>query len=230
MHVFFKYGMIKLVIIMINYLGYIASGLIVLAFLGYLLIVFMNRKRKITDGSAFDVTKDILSDYDHINIIENKSIFTVYNIKRRVIKLASKCYYGNSLSDVCVSLSEAGISAIDDYKNKFINFLRNLIPNLKLLYILPLIAIGNNKMTYNVSDAKVSIILMLLFSAIEYFLIDIRTKALEWINKNFKKVSEVSKGNKDKVISFISNMILIDKLIFIAELLIIIKCVAIILY
>lgn len=229
MHVVFKYDMIKLVIIMIEYFGYIASGLIVLAFLGYLLIVFMNRKKKITDGSAFDITKDMLSDYDHINIIENKSIFTVYNIKRRVIKLASKCYYGNSLSDVCVSLSEAGISAIDNYKNKFINFLRSLIPNLKLLYVLPLLAIGINKMTYNVSDAKVSIIFILLFSAIQYFLIEVKSNALIWINNNFKKVSEVNKSNKDKIIVFINNMIMIDKLIFIAELLIIIKCVLIIL-
>lgn len=229
MHVFFKYGIIKLVIVMIEYLKYITNGLIILALVSYILIVVLNRKKKITDSTGFDITKDILSDYDHINIIENKSIFTVYNIKRRVIKLASKCYYGNTISDIGISLIEAGISAIDNYKNKFINFFRSIIPNLKLLYVLPILAIGINMITYNVSDAKVSIIFILLFSLIEYLLIEIKSNALMWTDKNIKKIKEINKNNKDRVMTFINNIILIDKVIFIAELLIIIRCVAIIL-
>ena len=214
---------------MIEYLKYITNGLIILALVSYILIVVLNRKKKITDSTGFDITKDILSDYDHINIIENKSIFTVYNIKRRVIKLASKCYYGNTISDIGISLIEAGISAIDNYKNKFINFFRSIIPNLKLLYVLPILAIGINMITYNVSDAKVSIIFILLFSLIEYLLIEIKSNALMWTDKNIKKIKEINKNNKDRVMTFINNIILIDKVIFIAELLIIIRCVAIIL-
>lgn len=229
MHVFFKYGIIKLVIVMIKYLEYITNGLIILALISYILIVFLNRKKKITDSTAFDITKDILSDYDHINIIENKSIFTVYNIKRRVIKLASKCYYGNTIGDIGVSLIEAGISAIDNYKNKFINFLRSIIPNLKLLYLLPILAIGINMMTYNVSDAKVSIVFIILFSMLQYFLIDIKSNAIVWIYDNIKIVKEVNKDSKEKILKFINNIILIDKIIFISELLIIVRCVAIIL-
>ena len=214
---------------MVEYLKYITNGLIILALVSYILIVVLNRKKKITDSTGFDITKDILSDYDHINIIENKSIFTVYNIKRRVIKLASKCYYGNTISDIGISLIEAGISAIDNYKNKFINFFRSIIPNLKLLYVLPILAIGINMITYNVSDAKVSIIFILLFSLIEYLLIEIKSNALMWTDKNIKKIKEINKNNKDRVMTFINNIILIDKVIFIAELLIIIRCVAIIL-
>ena len=229
MHVFFKYGIIKLVIVMIKYLVYLTNGLIILALISYILIVFLNRKKKITDSTAFDITKDILSDYDHINIIENKSIFTVYNIKRRVIKLASKCYYGNTIGDIGVSLIEAGISAIDNYKNKFINFLRSIIPNLKLLYLLPILAIGINMMTYNVSDAKVSIVFIILFSMLQYFLIDIKSNAIVWIYDNIKIVKEVNKDSKEKILKFINNIILIDKIIFISELLIIVRCVAIIL-
>ena len=60
----------------------------------------MNNK-KITDNDGFNVTKDILSEYDSINIIENKSIFTVYNLKRKVIKIASKRYYGKHIPVEC---------------------------------------------------------------------------------------------------------------------------------
>ena len=214
---------------MIKYLEYITNGLIILALISYILIVFLNKKKKITDSTGFDITKDILSDYDHINIIENKSIFTVYNIKRRVIKLASKCYYGNTISDIGISLIEAGISAIDNYKNKFINFLRSIISNLKLLYLLPILAIGINMMTYNVSDAKVSIVFIILFSMLQYFLIDIKGNAIIWIYNNIKIVKEVNKDSKEKILKFINNIILIDKIIFISELLIIVRCVAIIL-
>ena len=211
-------------------LKYIADGLIILAFMVYLLMVFASSKKKITDSNAFDITKDMLSNYDQINIIENKNLFTVYNIKRRVVKLASRCYYSNDASDIGVSLLEAGTSGIDDYKNKTINFFRGVLPNLKLLYVLPILAIVINNATYEVSDAKVSLAIIAIFSFVEYLLIGIKGNAITWIDDNIKKVKEINKDNRGKILSFINNVILLDKVIFISELLIIIRCVMIILY
>ena len=120
---------------MLMILMYIANGLIIMAFLWYLLLILVNN-RKVTDSDGFNITKDILSEYDSINIIENKSIFTIYNLKRKVIKIASRHYYGNTLSDISIPLMEAGISASN---SKYLNTFSKVINNLKYLYILPIV-------------------------------------------------------------------------------------------
>ena len=105
----------------VQILLYIANGLIVLGFLGYIIMIFVNRKTIIDGKDGFNITKDILEEYDSINIIENKSVFTIYNIKRKVIKIASRCYYGNSVSDIAIPLMESGISGVDNKQNKYLN-------------------------------------------------------------------------------------------------------------
>ena len=83
---------------------YISSGLIIIPFIVYFILILLNRNKQITKSDGFNITKDMLHEYDSINIIENKSYFTTYNIKRRVVRLASKNYYGNSLSDISIAL------------------------------------------------------------------------------------------------------------------------------
>ena len=77
---------------MVEILLYVSSGLIILGYVLYLFIILIGRSKIVSDSDGFDVTKDIISEYDSINIIENNGYFTVYNIKRKVIKLATKCY------------------------------------------------------------------------------------------------------------------------------------------
>ena len=209
---------------MINILMYIANGLIIISFIGYFLLILMSRNKKITDSDGFNVTKDILNEFDSINIIENKSLFTIYNIKRKVIKIASKCYYGNSVSDIGIPLMKAGISAIDNNNNKYINIFRNIISNLKYLYILPIIAIGVNSITYNIGDARIGVVLLAIFSIISYMLIDIKSNASLWIASNIRKIKNI---DVSKIMRFINNIILFDKLIFWGELIMIIRFAAI---
>lgn len=209
-------------------LMYISDGLIIASFLLYFLLILINRNKKVTNSNGFNVTKDILSEYDSINIVENNSYITVYNIKRRVIRIASKCYYGNSLSDITIPLIEAGISGIDNNKNKVINIFRNVIPNLKCLYLLAILAVCVNGITYNVSDAKTSLLFLSLFSAVSYFIINIKTDALIWIDKHINKIKDIKKEDRNKIINLINNYIIFDKLIFIGELIMIIRFVSII--
>ncbi len=212
---------------MIQYLIYIANGLILSGFIGYFfLVVFSNKK--ITNSNGFNVTKDILNEYDSINIIENKSYFTVYNIKRKVIKIASKCYYGNTLSDVAIPLIEAGTSIIHDKKNKFINVCSNILPNLKLLYILPMLAVILNTNSYGTTDAKIGIIILIVLCFISYMVIGIKTEIYNWLGKKISK-SDVSKENVPKVINFVNKVILMDKFIFLGEAVMIIRFVAMLL-
>ena len=212
---------------MIEILLYLSNSLIIFSFLAYFILFLINKRKKVTNSDGFNITKDILHDYDRINIIESTNYFTIYNIKRKVIKIASKCYYGNSVSDISIPLIESGISAVHNNKNRYINFFSKIIPNLKCLYILPIISIGINSVTYNIGDARIGIVIVGIFSIINYILIDIKNEALIWITNNIKKVKDL---DKEKVINCIDNVILLDKIIFIAELIMIIRFVAILLY
>ena len=214
---------------MIEILMYISSGLIILAFLLYFLLVLIGRRKKVTDSDGFNITKDIIHEYNSINIILSKSYLTVYNIKRRVIRMANRCYYGNTLSDISIPLIEAGISSVDDKKNKVINFLRKVFPNIKCLYILPLVCVIINSQTYNISDAKVSIVFFILFAIISYMVIDIKGNGIFNISNTIKKIKDISIDNRKSIISFMNKVNILDKLIFIGELMMVIRSVMIIL-
>ena len=214
---------------MIEILLYISSGLIIFGYIIYLFLIFIGRNKIVSDSDGFDVTKDIISEYNSINIIENNGYFTVYNIKRKVIKLATKCYYGKDISSISLALTEAGISVVDNKKNKYIDFFRVIFNNLKLLYIFPLVALFINNSSFNVSDAKVSIFIGLLLSFVSYILIEIKSDGIYWVSNNLKKIKNVNKVNRDKVISFMNRLILFDKFIYFGELVMVIRLVLIML-
>lgn len=214
---------------MIDLLLYITNGLIIFSYLFYLLMMLINNKKIVSESTGFDISKDMISEYNSINIIENKGYFTVYNIRRKVIKLATNCYYGSSISAISTSLMESGISVIDDNKNKFINLFRKIFPNLKLIYIFPILSVIINSLSYNVSDAKSSMIFVILFSIISYMYINIKDEVILWINNNLSNIKSISEENSFKIINFIKKINLLDKLIFISQLLMIVRFVAIIL-
>ena len=85
-------------------------------------------------------------------------------------------------------------------------------------------------MTYTVGDAKLGIILVVISTVISYMFIAILSEAFNWIVDNIKKIKVISKGNRDKVINYINNIISLNKLMFLGELLVIIRMVAVLLY
>ena len=214
---------------MIEILLYVSSGLIILGYVLYLFIILIGRSKIVSDSDGFDVTKDIISEYDSINIIENNGYFTVYNIKRKVIKLATKCYYGKDISSVSLALTEAGISVVDNKKNKYIDIFRVIFNNLKLLYIFPLIALFINNSSFSVNDAKVSIFIGLVLSFISYILIEIKNESIDWVSNNLKKIKNINKDNRNKIISYMNRLILFDKFIYFGELIMVIRLVLIML-
>lgn len=214
---------------MLKILLYFSSGLILCGYIGYFLMILIGRGKKVSNSNGFDVTKEIISEYDSINVIESKKYFTVYNIRRKVIKLASNSYYGKDLSSISLSLIEAGISLVDNNKNKFINILKKIFPNLKVLYIFPLITLIINSISFTISDAKIGLILVVLFSVFTYIIIDIKTQVSSWISDNLENIKDINRDNSIKVLNFINNIILLDKFIFFGELLIIIRFVGILL-
>lgn len=213
---------------MINILMYVSTGLIIISFIGYFLLVLFSNK-KVTNSIGFDITKEIIFQYNSINVIESKGYLTTYNIKRKVIKLSTRCYYGNSLSDISLSLLEAGISIVDDTKNKYIDLFRKIFSNLKILYIFPLIAIIINHLTYNISDANISIIIVILFAVISYMLYDIKSSSYFWISENIGKIKDINKNSCLMIINYINKMLWLDKFIFVGELIMILRFILILL-
>lgn len=214
---------------MINILLYISFVFIFFGFLIYLIILFCGKQKNIFDCSGFDVTKDIISEYDSINVIESTGYFTVYNLKRKVIKLCSWCYYGNDLSSISLSLIESGISFVDNNKNKYLDIFRIIFNNLKVIYIFPIISLVINYSSFNVNDAKISLIFVLIFIFVFYIFIDIKNEALYFINNNIEKVKNISKDNSLKIIKFINKLMICDKFIFFGQLIIILRLVIIML-
>jgi len=208
---------------MMNILLYVSSGLIIFSFVSYFIMIMIGRNKIVSKIDGFDITKDIISEYNSINIIESKNYFTIYNIKRKVIKLSTLCYHGKDLSSVCLSLIEAGISVVDNNKNKYIDIFRNIFTNLKVLYTFPIIAVFINNLSFNISDAKISIIFLSLFCFITYIFIDIKKRAYIWINNNLKKIDGISKNGNLKIANFINKLILLDKFIFLGEVIMIIR-------
>lgn len=212
---------------MIEILKYISSGLIIISLICYLLNILINKSKKISDDDGFNITKDIIQEYDMINIIENTGIISYYNLRRGVIKLSSKSYYGSDLSHISIGLMEAGVSVIDKKGNKFINIFKNIVSNLKILYIFPIITVIVNFITYTKGDAKIGLILVIISTLVIYMINSILINANDWVCNNIKKVKSVDNDGKNKIISYLNNIVNLNKIIFLGELISIITMVAI---
>ena len=211
------------------FLMYISSFLIIFAYVGYFVMIFIGNRDKVSKDNGFDVSKDILSCYNNINIILSKGYFSFYNIRRKVIKLASFCYEGRSLSAICLSLLEVGVSAIDNIKNKYIDMARKIISNVKILYLLPIVSILINGCTYSIGDVRFGMVFIVLFAFISYMMIDIKNQANEWVYNNINKVNGINKENCFRIGNFMNKILWLDKFILFGELLIIIRFIGILL-
>ncbi len=214
---------------MINILLYVSNGLILISLFFYLILILISKNKKITNETGFDITKNIISEFDRINIIASNGKITYYNPKRKVIRLNNNCYYGNDVSSIAVSLVEAGISVIDDGKNKIINFFKIFFSNIKMVYLFSLVAIVVNIVSSTSTDAKVSLVIMTILIIFIYLYISILNASYNWIYQNINKIKLLNKKNNLKVTQYINYIIIINKGIFLGELLIVIRMVAIIL-
>ena len=199
---------------------YISSFIVLFAFIIYLFLILLGKK-EISNVPGLDITSEMLNDFSGINVILNKGRFTYYDIKRKVIKLNNNCYYGKNLDDISISLIEAGIFVNHRRGNKIIELFRKFIPTLKLLYLLPIIAVLINFMTFNPADSMLSLLFLFVFVVIAYILIDIKT----WVLNFYSKKSSINK----KIINFIKSVLYLDWLILIGELVMIFRFIFIIL-
>lgn len=212
---------------MLEILKYISSGLIIASFICYLFNILINKSKRISEDDGFNITKDIIQEYDMINIILDKGIVSYYNLRRGIIKLSSKSYYGSDLSHISIGLIEAGVSVIDKNGNKFINILKKIVSNLKILYIFSIITVIINFITYTKDDAMIGIILVLVSTLVIYMINNILISANDWVCNNIKKVKNINQDGKDKIVNYLASIVNLNRIIFIGELMSIVIMVAI---
>lgn len=201
----------------------ISNVLIISFFIFYILMIYFYKNKKVTLSNGFNAVKDIISDYDSINIVLSDSYFTVYNIKRKVLKLSKLCYYGNGVSLVSLGLLEAGILIVDKNKNKFIEIFRRIFSNLKLIYLFSIVALFVSNSVYTCSNAKIGIFLILFISLFNYIYMSIKLCGCSWVSDNIVKVNDISLENKKVIISYMYKFIYLDYIILISEGLMIIR-------
>lgn len=208
-----------------NILMYVSSGVVILGFVWYFILILSGRNKIVSKNECYGEVKDIVSEYDIINMVETKGYFTVYNLKRKIIKLTSRCYYGKDLSSFSVSLMEAGLAIVDRKKNKYIDFFRKIFDNLKILYILPILAVFINHVSFNVSDAKTSLIFMIVFTFISYILLEIKGNGCYYVQESLGKNKNINKEGCVKISKFMNSLLWADKLIFLGEFLMIVRMI-----
>lgn len=207
-------------------LMYISTGMIIFAYIFYLLLVIFNRRKKISSISGFDVSKDVLDEYGRINIILGNKYFSFYNSRRGVIKLSNNDYYGSDLSSISLSLIQSGISTC---KGTFIDYFKKIFASLKVIELFGFISIILNHISTSVGDAKIGIFVVGIIILIRYFYMDILCDSYNFVMLKIKKIKEIDKINKEKILSFIDKVILCNRVLFIGELIILIRFVMILL-
>lgn len=206
-------------------LMYVSSGMVIFGFLLYFILILVGRNKIVSKDECYGEVKEIVSEYDIINMIETKGYFTVYNIKRMVIKLSSKCYYGKDLSSFGISLMEAGLAIVDKKKNKYIDFFRKFFNNLKILYVFSILAVFINHASFNISDAKISLIFMVVFTLISYILLEIKVNGSYYVQECLENNKDINKENRQSISKFMNSLLLTDKLIYLGEILMIMRMI-----
>ena len=153
-----------------------------------LLITYISSKKEKKITASENILK-ILENDSSINFIENKeSIFSHYNIKRKIIKLSSKTYDSRTIFSLAVSSLLAGFSLIN---NKLINYLSYIINKLKIITILPIIAIILSIYVHTIADAKIAMFIIIILAVIEYIINYLITLAINNINIKDKDISKI---------------------------------------
>ena len=175
--------------------------LILISYTRIILIYLKTKNIKINDLSGFDLAKELTSNYDEINIVESNSInISKYNLKRRIIRFTNK--------------------------DKNINFLSNILPNIDYLNKSSCFSLIISLLTTSKGDAKITIILLLLILIYQYLINEINNNSIELTNKDLKKI--LSKENYTLVIKAQNIYLSLNKISFITTLILLLREILII--
>lgn len=185
--------------------------------------IFGNSKRKIDNCMGFDISKEVTSNYDAINIVNSNDIMiSEYDIKRNIIRLNTKNYDGDTYNDVFVSALLAGYSLVNSNNSDLFKF-SFIFKKIRCVSLLPLVMVLMSYFVRSVGDAKIGIVVFLVFLVYQYMRYQIAISASDIIKNN------LSNEIYSKIEGSLGKDIVFNKVFFVASLVMILRMVVIIL-
>lgn len=212
---------------MIDILLIICMVFLVIPYTRIMLIYFKTKKIESDDITGFDLTKELTSNYDEINIVESKEInISKYNFKRNIIRLTEINYNSKDIFTLSISSFLAGYSLANLNKDKNIQLLSKIFPNIDYLNKSAILALLISILTNNIGDAKIALILLFIILIYQYLINEINNISKEKTKKAFKKL--LTKENY-LLIEIVQNSFLaLNKVSFITTLILILREILII--
>ena len=203
--------------------------LILVAYIRIILIYLKTKNIKINDLTGFDLAKELTSNYDEINIVESNSInISKYNLKRRIIRFTNKDYNSNDIFTLTKSSFLSSYSLLHLNKDKNINLLSNILPNIDYLNKSSIPSLIISLLANSKGDAKIAIILLLIILVYQYLINEINNNSIELTNKDLNKI--LSKKDYLLVTKTRNTYLFLNKISFITTLILLLREILIIIY
>ena len=205
-----------------NVLLVVSVGIVILSYLMIFINFLRYINKRIDNYSGFDIAKEITDNYDSINIVNSSDVvFSIYDIKRNVIRMNNKNYDGNSYFDLAVSSVLAGYSLVKQENDNYFKF-SFIVRKIGYLGFVSLIGGVLSYFLNNVGDAKIGIVVLLVLLVYQYMRYQISILAVDIIRDGIKKKIYTNISN------IIDSIVTFNKLSFITLLVLIVRLVVII--
>lgn len=203
--------------------------LIIVAYIRIILMYFKTKNMKINDLTGFDLAKELTLNYDEINIVESNEVnISKYNLKRKIIRFTNKDYNSNDIFTLSKSSFLSSYSLLHLNKDKNINLLSNLLPNIDYLNKSSILSLIISILTNRKGDAKIAIIILLLILIYQYLINEINNTSIELTKKPLKKI--LSKQNYILLQETQNSFMTLNKISFITTLILLLREILIIIY
>ena len=214
---------------MINLLLIISIILILVSYTRIILIYLSTKSINIDDMNGFDLAKELTLNYDEINIVESNSInISKYNLKRRIIRFTNKDYNSNDIFTLTKSSFLSSYSLLHLNKDKNINLLSNILPNIDYLNKSSVLSLIISLLANSKGDAKIAILLLLIILVYQYLINEINNNSIELTNKDLNKI--LSKKDYLLVTKTRNTYLFLNKISFITTLILLLREILIIIY
>lgn len=186
--------------------------------IGYLKISidYIKYKSKNNSTTAFELSKEITSDYDNINIVESSEIIiSKYHLKRKVIRLTKKMY---SAKDTFSLALATYLSCISLSNSKYLEWLSKVISSIDYLNKSPIIILIISYFAHTKGDAQIGIVLGGIILIYQYFYLQICVSSINIANE--KELDQM-------ILNILTHLYSSNKLFFISTLIFILRFIII---
>lgn len=197
-----------------NIILILGVGLTVILYL-YIVIIYFINKRKEDSMTSSELVLKLLDNDASINLIESKeSMFSKYNIKRKMVKLSESCYDSKNYFNLAIASLLSGYSLLN---NNLLNYLGYVFKELKFISFSSIIGCAVSLFASNVGDSRIGIVILIIIAVYQYIINMLNTFAVAKVKVN------------DNISRVLNKFVFVSKLAFIITLIEIIRLVVIIL-